>query len=435
MAGIWTNLGLKYDHTNPGLVRPGYKAPSTAMVNSQPPVDMPPMEWPAGSYETFPEAVPKTAGYPPPLVMAPPSQPTQAALNAEALQQVTPGTAGAMKMSGAGEPDDFDKRYTDYLNQLDARGQAAIAGQKQGLTDAERSLGAARAIPMQTNIAPLMALADTWWGGNLSKGYTAPEGLPDRIKLVETLQQGLQKQRAGLSEAEIALMKQRLGGEEALAGMKNQRENAKMRREEMALAREARKDQKTGMEDAIEAERFQKSDMYTDMRVGIKGRELIQRVRDIVQRNGGQIPDMTSPLRAEFESAFTSMQLDQKEQYALGALSGPDFGLIVRATGNPGVMSQEIDKLIDKTRGKSSVLSRLEQIEKDATNRYTRANQLAVTRYKNPTSVGLIGDLSGQWSQASGGQAPAAMDPEKLKWLNENPNDPRAIEIRQREGL
>lgn len=318
-------------------------------------------------------------------------------------QPVTQTDLNVASMTPPPEAVDDIARFRSYLDQLDTKGQDALGQQRIGLEQSQRSLDAARGIPVQASLQPLMSLADTWWGGSLARGYQPPESTMDRVKTIETLQAGLQKQRGALSDAQVALLKQRLGGESDLAGMLNNKEMLKLRRQEMGAAAKDRADMKAAQQGFDEATRFEKSDMAKDMKVSVKGRELIRQVKDIVRKYNG-IP-LAGPGRAEFEAAFTSMQLDQKEQENLGALSGPDMGLIIRSTGDPGMFANAIEKLAQVKGGTAGFLSRLDVADKNVQAKYSRANQLANTRFKSGIAKEMIGDFESQWSTTGGAQA------------------------------
>lgn len=275
-----------------------------------------------------------------------PGELTQTAVNQEALQNTAPGSGGqaAMALSGAGTPvrrnaEDPDmQRYIDYLNQLDTKGKEVVAAQQAGVDQYGRSLEATKALPGQLDLSPLMALSDTWYGGNLSKGYTKPASTEQRTQDIMALQNALSRQKAGVSETELGLIKQRLGGEEALAGMKNAREMAALRKQEHQLAKDQRQDFKDAQEDQRQMEALMKSDDFKAVGGMAKSVEAISALKGFIRENG--LPNILTNNEKlnTFNSLYESAKLSIKDAEQLGALTKSDTDITGGVLGPQGTV-------------------------------------------------------------------------------------------------
>lgn len=275
-----------------------------------------------------------------------PGELTQTAVNQEALQNTAPGSGGqaAMALSGAGTPvrrnaEDPDmQRYIDYLNQLDTKGKEVVAAQQAGVDQYGRSLEATKALPGQLDLSPLMALSDTWYGGNLSKGYTKPASTEQRTQDIMALQNALSRQKAGVSETELGLIKQRLGGEEALAGMKNAREMAALRRQEHQLAKDQRQDFKDAQEDQRQVESLAKNNDFKAMQGMIDANEAIGKLKKFISEKG--LPNILSNSADlnTFNALYASAKLSIKKSEDLGALTTSDVDITEGMLGPDGTV-------------------------------------------------------------------------------------------------
>ena len=80
----------------------------------------------------------------------------------------------------------------------------------EGILEYENALQGLRGNkPSQVDLSPLLALSDTWWGGNLSKGYSAPRDVYSKQE--EMLLKGLQKARSQASMNYVQILQALLG--------------------------------------------------------------------------------------------------------------------------------------------------------------------------------------------------------------------------------
>lgn len=77
----------------------------------------------------------------------------------------------------------------------------------------------------QLDLSPLLALADSQTGSNLSKGYTKPQTTQDLANQVMGMQGQIQKGTQGVSEQQMALLKDRLNSEGKLLEIEGQNQN------------------------------------------------------------------------------------------------------------------------------------------------------------------------------------------------------------------
>lgn len=66
-------------------------------------------------------------------------------------------------------PEEFQSRY-DLISK-----SPAIEAQRKGIDHLSRLMSIGLDQPAQTDLSPLIALSDTWFGGNLGKGYARPD--------------------------------------------------------------------------------------------------------------------------------------------------------------------------------------------------------------------------------------------------------------------
>lgn len=77
--------------------------------------------------------------------------------------------------------------------------QDQIAQQQKGISQTEDYQKAIRGIPVQTDLSPMMALADYLSGSKLAASYQKPQSGEDKIKSLSDLQNSTQKQRESIT--------------------------------------------------------------------------------------------------------------------------------------------------------------------------------------------------------------------------------------------
>lgn len=239
-------------------------------------------------------------------------------------------------MASGGSGGEFrDPEMKALFAQLAARSQAAMDAQKKGIGDLENQAKAYADMPTQTDLSPLMALADTWYGGNLQKGYKSPTNPEERIQQLYALQQGIQKARGGLSESEIAALKDQIQGRIKLKEL-----------EAMQAERDLKRTQASAIGDEVKARREER-DMTENRKAfgeNTKGtsaklealttfKHAAEEYAALLEKHGGSAPSQTDPDYLRMQSLYQAMTVPWKETANLGALSGGDVQIIKSALG------------------------------------------------------------------------------------------------------
>lgn len=146
----------------------------------------------------------------------------------------------------------------------------------------------------------------------------------------------------------------------------------------------------------------------------------LDRLQQITERSGTNLMGKDAQDQA---SLSTQLQLDYKTLKELGALSGPDKGMLDAVVPNPTDYRENLKDLVPGLG--SNVNSRLADFRKSLDLDFESGIKAHGYRSRKP---------------GTGGGAPtppAAVSPrdqEALDWANANPNDPRAAKIRQKLG-
>lgn len=147
--------------------------------------------------------------------MSTPVNPEEAMLQQEALAQTQRGLAGTPsnepigistgRVASTDDPKNpKNDEYTNLILQIQAREAAEKNKMKelesylrQGVADQEAMTKAPA--NDRTDLSPLLALTDTWFGGNLSKGYTRPPSKEERRQQDLTNIAALQQRKEALA--------------------------------------------------------------------------------------------------------------------------------------------------------------------------------------------------------------------------------------------
>jgi len=278
-----------------------------------------------------------------------------------------------------------------------------------------------REIPAQLDLSPLFALSDTWYGGNLSKGYTPPETSRQKIAQIAQLQAALGRERQGLSDAEVALIKQRLGGEEALAGMQNAREVAALKRRELNQNDQNRKDFKESQEEQRQTEALLKSEPYKAVMGSADAMGAIKKLQSFISVNG--LPtDPTDPKYDEFGSLYETAKIGVKNAEQLGALTKSDTDITQGFLGPSGTFDM-IKKKFGS--GKEGILAGLQAVE-DRYDRNLKNNVKTLrTTFKAKQAQDLISVGENQYTSLKG--------PTTVKIKNPNTGEIRDVPASQKD--
>lgn len=150
---------------------------------------------------------------------------------------------------------------------------------------------------------------------------------------------------------------------------------------------------------------------------------------DLYRRNGGS---MTGNAGTSMRQLLTSIQLEAKDVAGLGALSGPDQGLMEKLAGsNPtsivGILRDEFG--VDDVGAAIQQLERWVDTKVNAKTKEYGYRVPAAGPARSPPDTDLTQPPG---ATPAGGAQPGERDRAALQWLRSNPNDPRAPAIRKR---
>jgi len=318
------------------------------------------------------------------------------------------------------------------MDAINAKQMDSIRQQQAGIDQGQAQAAALAGMPLQTDLSPLMNLSDTWFGGNLQKGYAKPETGRERIGTAQALQNAIQKQMGGLTESELGLLKQKLGERQHGADLKARYAEIQQRREAAAMAKQ---DAKSTREDwkTMEA----KASFDREYGPGISQSVLFEgaakNVQDILAKHQGNIPDASDPDYALLEANFSTMKTSYNKGVAgLGALAGADLGMLAEALGDPTVSVSAYLK--NKIRGggttTGAIIEQMRRINKDTVK---TIRDRAHVRYEG--RIDDLGDQYGKEMSAAGGSAPETKEqsvtPEALKTMTRE----QKLELAKKRGL
>jgi hypothetical protein len=223
--------------------------------------------------------------------------------------------------------------YRQYLATLEKNQQDAIVNQKLGVESAQRNVDQFGKLPVQYDLSPLMNLSDSWFGSNLQKGYKAPSSAQELIGARGQLEAALAKNRMGVTEAEKDRLQQNLTNRQKTAQLLVEATNADLKRKELGMQAKDRDAYKKDQQELAITRAFDKD--YGDKLNGLSQlRYSLTGLQDVVNKYGGKTPLPTDPDYGEFSSKLAEALVGYNKYFAgLGALSGPDLGIITSGVG------------------------------------------------------------------------------------------------------
>jgi len=285
-----------------------------------------------------------------------------------------------------------------------------LRGTTEGITEEEQALNQLRALPQKMDLSPLMALSDTWFGGNLSKGYTKPLTAEERKSLEIKLKNTIQDQR--LKTAGIA------GRDSTLKDI-------------LKLQQLSQKAEKPSVGEASVDRAFAKE--YNDY-VAAGGSSTMKynlnQIDDVIRaleakevETGGVASYMPDIVRAKLDpkelaaqEQITSAVMASLRQTLGAQFTEREGRKILETSFNPKLPTSENVK---KLRALKQKLSDMAKAKEDSINYFEQVGTLK----------GFKGGV-GKVKKEVSGEDKAALD-----WANANPTDPRAAQIKQKLGL
>jgi hypothetical protein len=188
----------------------------------------------------------------------------------------------------------------------------------------------------QVDLSPLMALSDTWFGGNLAKSYRAPETLQQNMAAQQQFENQSRAEYGKLTDDEMNMLRQNLLGEQWEHKQKMDAANLGMRQQEINAKRAA-----SGQK-PLAAESIKRLDYIVD------GNDALTRMKKAVTEGQAMRPDI--PLVGDND--FTTALRDAAENYGRmqsgGAISKPEEERFVKAVWKMGDTRAEVLKKIEK---------------------------------------------------------------------------------------
>lgn len=188
----------------------------------------------------------------------------------------------------------------------------------------------------QTDLSPLMALSDSWYGGNLAKSYRAPETQAQNMAAQQKYDNQAFNQYGKLADDEMNLLRQNLMGEQYAHKQNMDQANFDLRKDELNAKRSS-----YGQK-PLAAEAIKRLDYIVD------GSDALGRLRGAVAEGQSMRPDI--PLVGDND--FTAALRDAAEQYGRmqsgGAISRPEEDRFIKAVWKMGDTPSEVLKKIDK---------------------------------------------------------------------------------------
>lgn len=115
-----------------------------------------------------------------------------------------------------------------YLTQLQAQSDANKADRMPGIKRLEAKADEIAGREPGFNLAPLMALSDAWFGGNMAKNYTPPASREQLDQQEMAVREAADRLRMGLSDDQMKVLQSQLGVSQHVAGMKQQAEQSNL---------------------------------------------------------------------------------------------------------------------------------------------------------------------------------------------------------------
>lgn len=326
----------------------------------------------------------------------------------EPVQTMQPMQQPSMQGYGYAGPTEEERQIIDRLRQQQ---QMALEAQAGGLKTAEQRLQEALAKPKEIDWSPLVALVDKWSGGNLMQAYQRPE---DRNKQIQQLQEAVLKARGGLSDAAIRAT------EKELESINRQKEN-EYKRANLEYTREATAAAKQNRLQAKEQDRMDKlaKDIGKE-----KPYEFVTRSNAYVNAlntyinlvDQYKLQPITGDAKKLLQNAFADLAIKYKEAANLGALTGPDMGIIEQALPNATSLGEYVKKKMGFGTGADGIIKVLQQSKSSVRKDVDMAIGDLTTRYGKRGGLEYIEPLKRNFEQVynSSSVAPPAFDKSAL---------------------
>jgi hypothetical protein len=284
----------------------------------------------------------------------PAQQPTQEQLNMEA--QAPSGVSGVAPMPSMGSK----PGKLSTIDMLRQQYQQSISEQKQGISEAEKRLQEYLKKPGKMDLSPLIALAEQWGGGtgNLLRAYKPPE---DRKKEVENLQQQVLKARGGLSDTQTRALKDELMMEEKAQDRSIELSKLAQKSQEIAAMQGKKQGDKLIDLDNDAIKNIAKSDEAKRINGITSFMSSLNKYRDLV--DSYKLQPIGSKEQKLLQSAYSDVKLKYKEAGNLGALSGPDIGIVIEGIPDATDKMFALSSKLGVGGGYKAILDTIDQVK------------------------------------------------------------------------
>lgn len=359
----------------------------------------------------------------PKMVPTPPPQPSRQ------LQGPDPSTTDITARSD----------YDELVARLNAKGLDSLQQQQGGLDDLRQkiALQLEHSSP-QLDLTPLLALTDTWSGSNLAQSYQRP-GFEKNQETIRQLEGALRQGQAAMSDNEISLLKGQLGIEDAKLAREERAQERAYQREQDKLNAALRRSE-------IAANKANAQAIAHGNKVEADVQKLGDKLEPL-QNAGASIDDLETELGFKLEDYDPAKHdLPGVSVPGIGRVSaysgdarqlqskvGTIFNTVLKDRSGATVTNTELDRLRSEFgAGKFNTEPELIKALQDYKAAAARAMNNTTARFTKE-AVGTYQARGGRTS--IGGEAPAIDDNAAVEWAKANPNDPRAAQILQMNGV
>lgn len=325
--------------------------------------------------------------------------------------------------------------YDDLVSRLNDKGIESMKLQSEGVADLEflrnSLLGQDN---VQTNLSPLMALVDSWstsGKANNVASYQQPTGAADAQNRIAQLQGAIQKAKEGLSGNEIELLKSQLGIAAQREAADERAEERKYRSDSLKLTKDTLHQDKMDKEIQRQREAFAKSDEANILKGTKNFASALDKYEAAVRANG---VNPVGKNAAVLNNAYSDLKVAFKEIEDLGALAGPDLGILASQVGGSEGIGDYLRTLARG--GTEGVLSQVREAKKKAGARFGETTDILKSTFPAIGEEQIkVYQKAFNTTSASGNKTAA---PDKMaeakKWLEANPDHPKAAAVRKALG-
>jgi len=181
------------------------------------------------------------------------------------------------------------------------------------------------------NLAPLMNLADTWFGSNLSEGYQPPLNKDQLAEIERELQSGLNRQQWGLYGRDIDLINALKNQGQITYGSEQGKQDTQQIAPSITIKNPpaaAAKTKGKSVDETALADKLLKSTGAKTIGGIISFNSALDGYIALVDKLG------LSPIGADkdtLDAAYSDLKTSFKEAKNLGALAGPDLGILLES--------------------------------------------------------------------------------------------------------